>query len=148
MRFGLNPSRKPENRAAAGERSRRLYTGVKKSPEFVVNMRTRFVGEKHWNWQGGKTDETRRIRNSWEYRQWRKAVFERDRYTCRVCGQVGGLLNADHIKPFSSYPHLRFDVINGQTLCLPCHKKTATFGYKARKFKQGEAPLKPGIWCK
>lgn len=63
------------------------------------------------------------IRNSLEYSNWRKAVYERDKYTCQHCGQVGGKLNAHHIKPFAKYKSLRFDVDNGLTLCVSCHRK-------------------------
>ena len=28
----------------------------------------------------------------------------------------------DHIKPFAWFSDLRFDVSNGQTLCVDCHK--------------------------
>jgi hypothetical protein len=49
-----------------------------------------------------------------------------------VCGQIGGKLNVDHIKPFSLFPELRFDIKNGRTLCLLCHTKTDTFGPKSR----------------
>lgn len=37
-------------------------------------------------------------------------------------------LHADNIKPFALYPELRFEVTNGRTLCIPCHKKTGTYG--------------------
>ena len=58
-----------------------------------------------------------------EYKDWRKAVFERDRYTCQHCGKVGGELNAHHIKAWKSFPELRFEVSNGQTLCADCHRE-------------------------
>jgi len=54
---------------------------------------------------------------------WRKAVFERDDYTCQLCGEKGNYLNAHHIKEQSLYPNLRFDLDNGQTLCRPCHQR-------------------------
>lgn len=58
-----------------------------------------------------------------EYKDWRKSVFERDDYTCMICGKVGGELNAHHIKPYAKYEELRFDLDNGITLCKECHKK-------------------------
>lgn len=86
------------------------------------------VGAKHPNWRGGLTPASQRIRASDQYRTWRKTVFERDKYTCQFCGKKGGPLHADHIKPFADYPTLRFAAENGRTLCVPCHRKTPTYG--------------------
>jgi hypothetical protein len=79
--------------------------------------------EKHWNWKGGKSKESVRIRQSSEYKAWRDAVFRRDDWTCVLCGKRGGYLEADHIKQFSIHIEERFNVENGRTLCMPCHKK-------------------------
>ena len=79
-------------------------------------------------WKGGATPMHLAIRMSTDYRIWRKAVFERDNYTCIWCGKKGGRLNADHIKRFSDFPKLRLVVDNGRTLCENCHKTTNTFG--------------------
>lgn len=64
-----------------------------------------------------------RNRASFEYKQWVKAVFERDNYTCKKCQVRGTYLNAHHIKEFAKYPDLRFDIANGITLCKECHKE-------------------------
>lgn len=63
------------------------------------------------------------IRNSLEYVEWRNKVFDRDKYTCKKCGQVGGQLNAHHIKPFATHEDLRFELSNGMTLCVKCHRE-------------------------
>lgn len=78
-------------------------------------------GENSHLWRGGKTEESRLVRGSAEYKRWRTTVFERDEYTCQVCSKRGGYLAAHHIKLFSSYIDLRFNVANGITLCRKCH---------------------------
>lgn len=83
-------------------------------------------GSKNWNWRGGVTPLNEKIRKSEKYKLWRKAVFERDNYTCKNCGLRSRkgkkvVLHADHIKPFSLFPELRFILENGRTLCEQCH---------------------------
>ena len=65
--------------------------------------------------------KSKEIRNSNKYIEWRKNVFERDDYTCQICGKIGGELNAHHKKSFSKYEDLRFTLSNGITLCKECH---------------------------
>ena len=81
----------------------------------------------HHLYMGGITPKHQKIRNSSRYKIWREMVFERDNYTCQLCGARNGngkavYLEADHIKGFAKYPKLRFEVSNGKTLCLDCHK--------------------------
>lgn len=54
-------------------------------------------------------------------KEWSAAVKARDG-KCMVCGAETALV-AHHIKPKSQYPELKFDVDNGQTLCVDCHKQ-------------------------
>lgn len=102
-------------------------------------------GEQHPNWKGGVTDLSIRLRNLEQYKTWRKSVFQRDNYTCLNCGR-GGSLNADHIKPFSLIIHENsidkiekalkchelWDLNNGRTLCVKCHKETETYAKNTR----------------
>lgn len=95
--------------------------------------------EKHWNWRGGITPENEVVRKSSDYRNWRVAVFERDNYTCQICKKIGGYLHADHILPFAAHVDKRFDIVNGRTLCMKCHRETDTYGGKMhRKMKNAK----------
>ena len=74
-----------------------------------------------------------------KYKAWRATVLKRDGYSCRKCGSKGTKYNplqADHIKPWSLFPALRFDINNGRCLCRKCHKKTPTWGKKALDYKR------------
>lgn len=85
------------------------------------------TGSLNSSWKGGLTPKHLEQRRGLEYKQWRTRVFERDDYTCQKCGQHGGKLQADHDLPFAVYPDLRFEVLNGQTLCVACHRVKTKF---------------------
>jgi len=116
--------------------------GYKFSVESKNKMSEAQKGEKNWNWKGGITPLKIAIWHSFKYRQWRSDIFHRDNFTCVWCNQKGGKLNADHIKQFGlilKENHIKsleeaisceelWDINNGRTLCISCHKKTGTWG--------------------
>lgn len=79
------------------------------------------VGDKNWNWKGGVTSENRKLRQSIEFKEWRKKVFNRDNYTDQKTGTRGAELHPHHILNFAEYPELRFDINNGITLSKESH---------------------------
>lgn len=117
---------------------------VKKSPKIK--------GKNNPNWKGGKTKLSQQVRESAEYSFWRKEVFNRDNYTCVICGRKRKkgdrvIIDADHIYPFSkilddfnitsieeaiSCQEL-WNIDNGRTLCRECHKKTDSWGINLNK---------------
>lgn len=68
-----------------------------------------------------------------EYKIWRKSVFERDKYICQVCFKKGVELVAHHILSWSKFQDKRFDINNGLTLCVKCHKNTENYGNRKSK---------------
>lgn len=80
-------------------------------------------GEVHYAYRNGAFQRNLSLRRQPEYIVWRDAVFSRDGYICRDCGDDrGGNLRAHHEKPLATHPELAFDVSNGVTLCHTCHE--------------------------
>ena len=118
--------RKGKPSSALGKRWKNTEETIKKR----IESRSKFYDK-----NGRKSPINKLIRRSLEYKLWREAVFKRDNWTCQFCGKRGnGEIHPDHIKPFAFYPELRFAIDNGRTLCVPCHKKTDTWGvHQGRK---------------
>jgi len=114
-------------------------------------------GANNGNYKGGITPLANMIRHLLEYINWRNQIFKRDNYTCQECEQIGGNLEAHHIKPFAELLQeflkeydqfspiedketlvrlamkwkLFWEVNNGKTLCEDCHNitKREAFNY-------------------
>ena len=113
------------------------WYGKKLTKEHIEKIKTFKPGNVPWNkGLGTVSSENEKARKTKQARDWRTAVFERDDYTCVWCGKRGGRLNADHIKQFAYYPELRYELGNGRTLCIGCHKTTETYGWKTYNRKR------------
>ena len=99
-------------------------------------------GPQNNNWRGGVTSLHEKIRKSPEYKEWRDGVLKRDKWRCVKCGVVQSRkvkIIADHIKPFTLFPALRFVVENGRTFCKPCDDK---YGFKWNRHLSWEENFK------
>lgn len=107
--------------------------------------RGKATGLANASWKGGTTPLMNKIRRLPEYKEWQKAVYVRDNWTCRKCAKRGGELTPHHITALSwivkeceidcveaaaKTPQL-WDVDNGVTLCWSCHETTPNYSSKA-----------------
>ncbi|EOS7783647.1 HNH endonuclease [Enterococcus hirae] len=59
--------------------------------------------------------------NSKKWKKISQQVFERDSYTCKYCGKVGGTLEVDHVIPFSQGGSDELD--NLVCACKKCNRQ-------------------------
>lgn len=158
-----NKGKKPseETRKKMSDARKKFYTNGGNHP-LLGKKRPDISGENNPNWKkfGKKhpkwTDVKKRpfyksIRQLFKYVDWRKSVFERDNFTCVLCGISKTYIEADH------FPKRFIDIVrdnnvqsvddaincaelwnvgNGRTLCSPCHRKTITWGRTKRLKKE------------
>jgi hypothetical protein len=94
-------------------------------------------GENNINWHGGTSSLYDVLRRKTRLRDWRIAVYTRDGFKCRKCGDDrGGNLNVHHIvntktlingygltkENYCDFLSVLYDIENGLTLCTTCHK--------------------------
>lgn len=101
-------------------------------------------------WKGGYSTVIQLLRKCFRYRQWVSDIFERDNYTCQDCSKRGGKLNAHHVISFSQMVRKNeidtlekgiqceelWNINNGQTLCVDCHRLTDNFAGHSREKKE------------
>lgn len=80
-----------------------------------------FKGSNNPNYNPNLTDEERtKNRDLVENINWRISVFKRDNFKCVICED--NKIEAHHLNSYSRFKEQRFDINNGVTLCINCHK--------------------------
>jgi len=124
---------------------------TRKKITHAIKTKIKLGKDHHWYKEPGKrkTILSAAIRACAKYKTWRTLIFTRDKFTCVWCANVpyrtkSVYLNADHIVPFSQILKNNnvttleqaylcqdlWNLDNGRTLCVECHKKTSRFGRK------------------
>lgn len=99
----------------------------------IAHHRKRCLACHNINQDQGKSRERTKFNASPQWNNIRTMCFERDNYSCVVCGDLnyrgrGGTLRleAHHINSWKDHPGQRLDVNNIITLCASCHKDVHT----------------------
>lgn len=120
------------------EKVGKALTGKKLSQKakekLSIAMKKRVELGTHNFWKGGISKAYKELRHSLrnkEWRDWRTAVFQRDNYTCQICGIRSRKGKAVLLHPHHKFSvancikenilNLIYEVMNGTTLCIDCH---------------------------
>lgn len=92
---------------------------------YKENIGKFYTGENNTNWNENLTLEERELKRRYpDYYKWRNEVYERDNYTCQICGsRKSGTLIAHHLNGYNWDIEHRTDINNGITLCTRCHNE-------------------------
>ena len=107
-----------------------LLKGIKKNEEHKAKLASsswqkKNAGEKSPFWIKDRSlVKYQEERNNPLNKQWRKEVWLRDKFTCRIAdNNCDGRIEAHHILGWSEHPELRYKINNGITLCHAHHPK-------------------------
>ena len=110
----------PLRQQATPKKIAKAMTEMVEKGVITISSRENLPVFKIVGWEKFQQDAGRRTP---DYKIWRNSVFERDNYTCQMCGKVGGKLNAHHKRRYRNDINARTDIDNGITLCEQCHRE-------------------------
>ncbi len=110
------PKRQYPNRRPGGGR-----TGMH-TAKGLTRLTESKSGARNPQWKGGVTRRSVALRGQISDTL-RREIYERDDFTCRLCGKRGGRLTLHHIVPVWQDEDLVADSQNLVTLCTACHHK-------------------------
>lgn len=99
--------------------------GRKLSEEHKRKIGFAHTGEKNHKWIKDRTKLVKRQkRGDSAYCYWRKEVWLRDNFKCKIANpDCVGRIEAHHILSWSDFPELRYQINNGITLCHAHHPR-------------------------
>ena len=122
---------------SGGTPAREKLIKIMQTDEYKSKSSMAKMGSNNPMWDPNKTDEEREREKNHSrrlpgYKDFRRKVYERDNFTCKICGDdKGGNLVVHHINGFKWDVKNRLEVDNGVTLCTLCHKEFhSIYGYK------------------
>ena len=113
----------PWNKGRKGLQKNHNISGLNKKGSIPWNKGKKVLatsGKNNYQW---KEDRTQIVdywteRNNSEYRYWRKQIWYRDGYKCKILNaDCGGRIEVHHILGWKSHPELRYKINNGISLC-------------------------------
>lgn len=114
---------------SGGTPAREKLIKVMQTDEYKSKQSIAKMGSNNPMWDPNKTDEERRREKTHSrrfpgYKDFRLKVYERDNFTCKICGDSkGNNLVVHHINGFKWDVKNRMEVDNGVTLCTLCHNE-------------------------
>jgi len=107
-----------------GIKRKRLIKFIQMTPEKNIHI-LNYDGTDYVVYKAGHTiviiDD--RGTNGKVWGRFRRMVFRRDSYSCKICGNNDRkVLKCHHIKSVKDFPNLYYDIDNVVTLCDDCHK--------------------------
>lgn len=117
-----------ETRKKIGDGHRGLKRNAETKKRMSESAKGKHNGDKHGNWQGGKSLEPYAV--DWN-ETLRRSIRERDKYTCQMCKSPQGdiALHVHHIDDNKENSHPS----NLISLCRSCHGKT---GHDKKKWEE------------
>jgi len=137
-RLGIKPPSTLGKKLSISTR-KKISLAKKEKPTWLKGL----TGEKHPSWIKDRTKLAKKQeRNDPAYREWRKNVWVRDKYKCKIGNlDCTGKIQAHHILPWRDFPELRYEVNNGITLCQFHHPRRRNEEKRLIPVFQGLVPV-------
>ena len=123
-----------KNKDSSNEKNRLTHLGRKYTLEHRKAISKALEGKGHFygkygslhpRWIADRSQLAKKQeRNDMAYQEWRKQVWIRDNYKCKISNpDCNGRIEAHHILGWTEYPELRYQINNGITLCHAHHPR-------------------------